>query len=156
MVTLPVPIVSMLSFLNEAIEVLGQIRPFPEVLDAVQETIIVELVEDSCRPTEFVCCLFEYNHIPMHMAGLFHLECQDFVRCPSDMVGVAKHLFKLLDEGGPLIDLWVRGPGFNVVSEMTLCHSIKVLDGIEDAGLLCGICTWLRMENEAAIEEEIP
>ena len=92
----------------------------------------------------------------MHTVGLFHPEHQDLVRCPSNTVGVTEHLFELLDEGRPLIDLWVRRPGFDVVLEMTLCHSIKVLDGVEDAGLLCGLCTWLHVENDATFKEKIP
>ena len=52
------------------------------------------------------------------------------------MVRVTKDSFKLSREDIPLIDFQVCTTIFNIAAEVLLCHAIKVLDCVENVGLL--------------------
>jgi hypothetical protein len=71
------------------------------------------------------------------------------------MVRVTEHTLKLVNKCRPPGYLWVSRPKLNIAMEVSLCHAVKVLNGIENVGLLSGIGVMLHVEYEVAFEEEI-
>ena len=70
---LPVSVISVLSFSNELLEVSRRVTSGPEVLDAVWEAVVVQVVEDVVRPACLISSFPELDCIAMYMVSLFHL-----------------------------------------------------------------------------------
>ena len=70
-----------------------------------REAIVIQLVEYYIGPTEFISIFLEQDCVSVEMTVVRHFECEEFIRCTTDAIGVTKNGFELKGELSPIIDL---------------------------------------------------
>jgi len=54
----------------------------------------------------------------------------------------------------PIVNLRIRRSSLNIVAEMTLSHTLEVVNGIDDVGFFSLESAGFDIKNETALEEE--
>jgi len=65
--------------------------------------MVVEVIEDRFRPTEFISSLFEGNSVVMDMLIVCHFEGQNFVRGVTSTIRTSEDALKLMRESMPRV-----------------------------------------------------
>jgi len=126
----------------------------PHILEVCREAIVIQLAEYYVGPTKFIGIFLEQDCVLVEMTVVRHFQCEEFIRCTSDAIGVTENGLKLEGELSPIIDLRVCRPSFDEMAEMPLSHTIKVVNGIDDAGFLSLESVGFDIKNETTLEEE--